>query len=211
MERLNQQKVIFIFLGILGFILISLIIVLNVNDTNAKEVVIEKTIQTNEITVEKKMIHVDVKGAVKNPGVYEVDSSSIVNDVIKLAGGITSSGTTKNINLSKKVYDEMVIYVFKNSEITTTAKNEISCTTEVIEVNNCITSSNSEEKNLNKKININTADKTELMGIPGVGEAKAKAIIEYREKTPFKTIEEIKNISGIGDAVFDKIKDLITV
>lgn len=211
MEKANQQKIIFIFLGIIGFILISIIIVLNVKDTNAKEVIVENDIQTNEIISENKLVHVDIKGAVKNPGVYEVSSSAIVNDVIKLAGGLTSSGTTKNINLSKKVYDEMVIYIFKTSEITTTAKNEIACTTEVIEINNCITSSTTQDTTSNKKININTADKNELMNISGVGEAKALAIIEYREKTPFKTIEDIKNISGIGDAVFAKIKDLITV
>lgn len=211
MEKTNQQRLIFIFLGIIGLVLLSSIIVLNVGDTSAKEVIVESNIETTEKTTENSLVHVDIKGAIKNPGVYEVNSSAIVNDVIKLAGGLTSSGTTKNINLSKKVYDEMVIYVFKTSEITTTAKNEISCTTEVIEVNNCVNPSTTQSTTSNKKININTADKNELMNISGIGESKALAIIEYREKTPFKTIEDIKNISGIGDAVFAKIKDLITV
>lgn len=230
MQNIKQQKIIFIFLGGISFILISFIIVLGAKNTNAKEAnAMENTTEIGIIDVKKEIYHVDIKGAIKNPGVYEVNSDAIVNDVIKLAGGLASGGTTKNINLSKHVYDEMVIYVFKKSEITTSVKNEITCKTEVIEVNNCpIQESSNKNSNIdnngidnnsvntnpdnNKKlININTADKNELMNISGIGESKANAIIDYRSKTPFKTIEDIKNISGIGDAVFDKIKDLITV
>ncbi len=176
---------------------------------------------TTSLNVEKK-IYVDVKGSVKKPGVYAVNEGSIVNDCIKLAGGVTSSGTLANINLSKKVTDEMVIYVFKKSEITTTAKNEITCTTEVIEVNNCpvipstetTTEAKQEEKTtekINKKVNINTATKEELMTLTGIGASKANSIIEYRKTNPFKSIEELKNVSGIGDSLYDAIKDSITI
>ena len=115
----------------------------------------------------------------------------------------------------------MVIYVFKKSEITTSAKNEIPCTTEVIEINNCpiITdnqTSNDDKKEtttnaIDKKININTATKEELTTLTGIGESKANSIIEYRKTNQFKSIEELKNVSGIGEALYESIKDSITV
>jgi competence protein ComEA len=153
---------------------------------------------------------VDVKGAVKQPGVYEFLEGDKVIDAIKQAGGLTSNAYTSNINLSKKLSNEMVVYVFKKSEITTpttTANNPCNC--ETIQVDNCI---NKEENTSSSKVNINTADVNILSTLSGIGEAKAKAIIDYRTQNGlFKTIEDIKNVSGLGDSLFAKIKDSITV
>lgn len=222
MKQLINHKTVLVLISslVISIILLSFILI-GATRERVNAIDIEEELKvTTTIKVEKN-IFVDVKGAVKKPGVYEVKENAIVNDCIKLAGGITSSGTLSNINLSKKVADEMVIYVFKKSEITTSAKNEIPCTTEVIEINNCpiITdnqTSNNDKKEtttdtIGKKININTATKEELTTLTGIGESKANSIIEYRKTNQFKSIEELKNVSGIGEALYESIKDSITV
>lgn len=177
----------------------------------------------NSNETEEDRIFVDIKGAVKRPGVYEMNANQLVNDIIKKAGGLSKSAYTKNINLSQKLKDEMVIYIFTTTEIkklksTNDEKiiTDTTCKCETIEVNNCITNptetnSNNKEETITKIININTASKEELMSISGLGDSKADAIITYRKEHPFTNIEEIKNVSGIGDSVFAKIKDYITV
>ena len=142
-----------------------------------------------------------------------------VIDAIEKAGGLTKNGVTSNINLSQKLKSEMVIYIFTKSELTskTTTNKPItttSCKCETIEVNNCITTTKvvDSTEEVSSKININTALTNELMSLPGIGESKAKAIIEYREHNGlFNTIEDIKNVSGLGDSIFAKIQDSITV
>ena len=147
---------------------------------------------------------VDIKGAVKKPGVYKLSSSSIVNDVIVLAGGLNKNASTDDINLSKAIYNEMVIYVSTKDEI----KNKNNST--VIQSNN---DSNIDNECVpSNKVNINTATLNELQNINGIGEAKAQKILEYRNTNgSFKSIEDIKNVSGIGEAFYEKIKGYITV
>lgn len=174
---------------------------------------------------------VDVKGAVNSPGVYELSENSTVADALESAGGVTSKGDTSNINMAKKLSDEMVIYVFTSSEINSLkSKNEIvceipKCECETVKTESiCVapTTSVSETKDIedktssnvssNAKINLNTATVDDLSSLEGIGESKAKAIIDYREKNGgFKSIEEIKNVSGIGDKAFEKIKDVISI
>lgn len=199
--------------AIIVLIIFVIVVVLNKEDTslvNASNI----DTKTTE-TVEEKKIHVDIKGCVKNPGVYEVDENTIVNDVIKLAGGLTKSAYTKNINLSKKTTDEMVIYIYSKKEMTTkttqttTLTNDAICKTEIINYDNCI--KEKQDDNNSDLVNINTATKEELTTVSGIGASKADAIIAYREKTPFTKIEDIKNVSGIGDSLFAKIKEYITV
>ncbi len=141
-------------------------------------------------------------------------------DVIKLAGGVKSGGTTKNINLSKKVSDEMVIYIYTTSELKKYSSDVQECNCKEVEISSCEGSSIivSEESSSNssipsnEKININKASKEELMTLNGIGESKAVAIIDYRNKNgDFKSIEDIKNVSGIGEAAYQKIKDSITI
>ena len=195
-------------------------------DTSNEISIIDNDLNKEKITTSittKSTQFFDIKGAVKNPGVYSFDNDDKVIDAINKAGGLTKNGTTDNINLSQKLKNEMVIYIFTKSELTT--KNHLTttnpCNCEVIEVNNCIkddvskieNNDNKEEStNGNSKVNINTATINELTTISGIGESKAKAIIEYRNNNGlFKTIDDIRNVSGLGDALFDKIKDYITV
>lgn len=172
--------------------------------------------------IETNKIFVDVKGAVKKPGVYELNDGDKVVDAINKAEGLTKSAVTTNINLAKKVTNEMVVYVFTKKELSKseegkTVVSEVPCVCETVEVNNCIKEDNSSATNDNqssefKKVNINTASAEELVTIKGLGESKANAIISYRNTNGnFKSIEDIKNVSGIGDALFNKIKELITV
>ena len=178
----------------------------------------ENTIKKEEKEVSKNIL-VDVKGEVNTPGVYELTVSNTVMDAINKAGGLTKISDTSNINLSKKLEDEMVIIVYSKSEIEKMNEEEkIECPP----CNNaCITEEDekakldeeNETKNIQTgKVNINTADIETLQTLTGIGEVKAQAIIDYRNKNGgFKTLEDIKNVSGIGDSVYEKIKDNITL
>ena len=163
-------------------------------------------VSVEETTVSEKHFYVDIKGSVNKPGVYFVSEGMIVNDVIELAGGLKKNAYTDNINLSLKLKNEMVIYVSnKNEMISTTKKvlNDAKITEESKTIND-----NSSNKGL---VNINTASIEELLTVNGIGKSKAEAIVAYREKETFKKIEDIKNVSGIGDALFEQIKNSITV
>ncbi len=168
-------------------------------------------------------LFVDIKGAVNAPGVYELDSNKRVIDVINLAGGLKDEADTINLNLSKKLKDEMYIVVYTKDEIYNYKKrnentNEISCASfecvcPDIKNDACIKESSSttyDTKKQSDKVSINTASKEELMKLPGIGDAKADSIISFRQKNgKFNSTEDIKNVSGIGDSVYEKIKDYI--
>ena len=126
------------------------------------------------------------------------------------------NATTENINLSKKVSDEMVIYIFTKTEyqkkttcnITNSFTGEIS---EEIEKKESLIETNKEE-NTTEKVSLNKATKEELMTLEGIGESKALSIIEYRtKKDGFQTLEELKNVNGIGESLYEKIKNNITL
>ena len=179
-----------------------------------KEVTIKKQAKEDKETVSQKVL-IDVKGEVNTPGVYELTVDNTVIDAIKKAGGLTSQSDTSNINLSKKLEDEMVIIVYSKEEIKEMNKeiecppcNDV-CVTK--EDEKALLEEETEEK-ITGKVNLNEADIEALQTLDGIGEVKAKAIIDYRDKNgPFKQIEDIKNVSGIGDSVYEKIKDNITV
>lgn len=214
--------------GKLFIIIFVLFTLYTIYDTYSFETESEVKTKKNETVTKKdekeektknETVLVDVKGEVNTPGVYELTSNNTVIDAINKAGGLTKISDTSNINLSKKLEDEMVIIVYSKAEIQKMEEDKIVCPP----CNNaCITEEDEkaklDEKEENTaetpmgKININTADETTLQTLDGIGEAKAKAIIEYRNKNgDFKTIEDIKNVSGIGDSVYEKIKDNITV
>ena len=156
------------------------------NETNNKD---EKAEDKHD-----EKIFVDVKGAVKHPGVFETIKDKRVKDLIEEAGGLLDDADTATLNLSQKVKDQMVIYVLKHGE----KPKQIS--------DGGSSSSNTDV------ININTANKEQLMKISGVGKTKAEAIISYREKNgDFKKKEDITKVHGIGKATFEKIKDKIEV
>lgn len=187
-----------------------------------------------EVPKEPSYLYVDVKGAIVTPGVYKIEDGAIIQDVINLAGGFLEDAYQDGINLSQKVSDEMVVYVYTTKEVEQNSKDASSGNNsassydtsynirdwvekkESVITGNANTSSDNSSNNSsddgNKIININTATQSELTTLSGIGDAKAKAIIDYRNTNGyFKNIEDIKNVSGIGDVVFSKIKDYITV
>jgi len=173
---------------------------------------------------------VEVKGEVVKPGVYEVKNTDRIIDVIKLSGGLTKNADTSLLNLSKKVVDEMNIKIYSKKEVET-AKNSINkepvpTVIEIIKeiekecicpdvndacINDYVGEESDKEEQIKQLVNINTATKEELLELEGIGNSKADKIIEYRNATPFNKIDDLKNVSGIGDSIFEKIKENITV
>ena len=149
---------------------------------------------------EMDKIVVHIEGEVVNPGVYKLDKTSRVFDAIDAAGGLLDDADRKMVNLAKKISDEEYIYIpNKNEEdINHQYRENLLTGTSTIENTNLI--------------NINKANIIELKELPGIGDVLAGRIIEYRsDKGEFKSIEELKNVNGIGDKKFDDIKDKVTV
>ncbi len=153
---------------------------------SSKEEVLEEEPITIEEEKPKEIVMVDLKGAVVRPGIYEVEEGDRVQNVIEQNGGLLENADTDSLNLSQKVTDEMVIFVPYQGEESSISYEE-------------------------GKININTATLEELLTIPGIGETKAEAILEYRETQKFQSIEDIQKVNGIGSSTFEKIKDSIMV
>lgn len=175
--------------------------------------------EKEEIVKEKKTVYVDIKGAVNNPGVYEMDYDSRIIDVIKEAGDLTEEADTSILNLSKKVEDEMYIIIYTKEEMSIYKEKLIPNKTIIKEIEKKIVCPDKDNdaclinnsSSIDGKININTASKEELESLPGVGSSKAESIIEYRNSNIFNSIEDIKKVNGIGDSLYEKIKDNIEV
>lgn len=213
-----HKKIINIFSFVSLFILFGVTAYCIFDSSTAKAEKVEKTIEIEE-PKEIKKVYVDIKGAINNPGVYEMDSDSRIIDVIKKAGDLTDQADTSILNLSKKVDDEMYIIIYTKDEMKEYNEKNIPTTTIAKEIEKKIVCP--DEKNdacintntsvVSSKININTASKEELESLTGIGEAKAESIIEYRNNNKFESIEDIKNVNGIGDSLYEKIKDNIEV
>jgi competence protein ComEA len=245
-QHLKIIIIIIVFISFLGGI--SLKYYLNIkakdftNNDNKEEVTLKAKDNNNEKKDNKaKKVFVDIKGAIKNPGVYEIENTAKVIDVVTQAGGLTEEADTTYVNLARKVSDEMVVVIYTKDQIKEAKKkqtlsftNEETCICPVLENDACLTENNSNTTSNNKsttktttdtksktttsstttnsKVNINTANLVELQTLSGVGESKAQAIIDYRDKNgKFEKIEDILNVSGIGDSIYEKIKDNITI
>ena len=180
-------------------------------DNNNEIVLVENNVNENV----NNNIYVDIKGYVEKPGVYSflTEDNARINDLILKAGGLKKEADTSLINLSRKLEDEMTVIIYSKKEVEDylNGKNELkeklAICEDKLKNNACINN----EYNNKSQININQGTKEELMTLPGIGEAKANAIIEYRNKTPFKSIEDLLNVDGIGDSLFESIKESITV
>ena len=212
MLDLNKRKkviiiLLIIFIGILGYYIYN---------KNIEEVVIsESTTTENTENIEKATeetktkIVVHISGAVNKEGIVELEENSRVADAINKAEGLKEKADMKNINLAYKLEDGMKIYIPTEGE-----------EPEENQTNNIVVNSNNQinqkenSKNIEKstKININTATQIELENLPGIGAATAMKIIEYRKQNKkFNNIEEIKQVKGIGESKYSKIKDMICV
>lgn len=175
------------FVIMLIFLTVLLLTVINSGEKDDLVITQAEAEIDSDVTSEDSKIYVDIKGAVKNPGMYEMDNGVRINDLINIAGGYDEANTLC-LNLSEKLHDEQEVYVPYAQE---------ECNDEAI---------------INGIVNINKANTYELMQVNGIGETRAQAIVDYRDENgDFQVIEDIKNVSGIGDATFENIKDQITV
>ena len=191
----NRKEIITVFICISAFISFSLF------SSKSEVITMSNDIEKDEEIEEKKeTIMVDIKGEIQNPGTYELEIGNRIIDVINKSGGLTDDADVRSINLSEKLEDEMLIVIPSKEE----------------SVNNQPAINSKNNTNVNQaqdsKISINTANVSTLMTLKGIGQKKAESIVEYREKNGlFKKIEDITNVSGIGNSIFDKIKDYIKV
>ena len=155
----------------------------------------KETLNVNkeEMINNDKKIAVYITGEVKSPGVYYVEEGARLDNLLDICGGVTNQADIEKLNLAQKLSDGEKITILKKEEDLSLEETE----SEILE----------EEE----KININEASKEELMSLDGIGEATANKIIEYRKENEFLIIEDIMNVSGIGEAKFDNIKDDICV
>ena len=206
-EKIKEYKIIVMCtgLGLLvgGFFLLKPAPQTPVKETNlqaevaavSKDLLTEKEVK--EEPLEQDLITVDVKGAVKSPGIYDLPVGSRVNDAVQKAGGLTEQADSKSLNLAQKVSDEALVYVPTKGEAAA-SQQTVSGTA----------SSTSKEK----KINLNKASLEELKQVKGLGGKRAQDIIDHRETNgKFKSVDGLKKVSGIGAKTIEKLKDYVTV
>ena len=210
-EKIKEYKIIVICAG-LGLALGGFFLLKPTSQTSVKETKLpaevsavskdsssEKEVkkEEKEESPEQDLITVDVKGAVKSPGIYDLPVGSRVHDAVQKAGGLTEEADSKSLNLAQKVSDEALVYVPTKGE--EAASQQVASGT---------TPSTSKEK----KINLNKASLEELKQVKGLGGKRAQDIIDHREANgKFKSVDELKKVSGIGAKTIEKLKDYVTV
>lgn len=193
-------------------LIIGIVIILSrnfINNQKKDELVFENasssiSIESNQLSSKEKIennnnttMKVHISGEINKAGVYDIKENYRLEDLVKDAGGLTNNADINRINLAMKLEDQMhVIIPNKNDQENNQTQDQLVAPTNT---------------NENKKININSADKNSLMTLPNIGEKRAEAIIEYRQKNKFNKIDDIKNVSGIGDKYFEAMKDMIVV
>ena len=222
-NQLNKkQKIILIIVAIIVMVGIGYYMYVkdNVNVENDKEnlEIEQQKIDNNENNVDSNKndnlnIIVHISGAVNKEGVIELKENSRIADAIEKEGGLKDNACMDEINLAYKLEDGMKIHIptiedQKNENIKEESNN-------YIEKNNIVGDTNTNSNKQSKqttKVNINKATQTELEALPGIGPSIALKIVNYRkENGKFKSIEDLKQVNGIGDSKFNKIKNLITI
>lgn len=210
-EFFKERKIILIIGG-----LVVLLIGWNLyNSMNSGDSIESSNMMISENTTQKEKnnedndeeIVVHITGEVKKPGVVKLKEGSRIEDIIEAAGGLTENADISNVNLAYVVEDGVKIRIPSNNDEDI---DEESYITEGSGKGVIISDEN--QSTSNSVVNINTATQTELEELPGIGPSIASRIVEYREQNgKFKTVEDIKNVTGIGENKFEKIKDYIRV
>lgn len=223
-ESLNQkQKIIFIIIILCMIAVIVYYIYTVLSNSNAEDTFseIDNTILFNsdsennmaeDISDKPEEILVHISGCVKEEKVVTLKSGSRIQDAINSAGGLSKDADLTNINLAYILEDGEKIYIPKKGE--ELSQDSLIYSESSVGTDASVRSSSTHTSSSNKttKININKAGQSELETIPGVGPSTALKIVNYREENgKFKSIEDIKNVSGIGDAKYEQMKEYITV
>ena len=210
-EKIKEYKIIAICaclgMGLGGFFLLKPSSQTSMKETNlqaevaavSKDSSSEKEVkkEEKEESTEQDLITVDVKGAVKSPGIYDLPVGSRVHDAVQKAGGLTEEADSKSLNLAQKVSDEALVYVPTKGEEATSQQ---------------AASETSPSTSKEKRVNLNKASLEELKQVKGLGGKRAQDIIDYREANgKFKSVDELKKVSGIGAKTIEKLKDYVTV
>ncbi|EGP5463085.1 competence protein ComEA [Enterococcus faecium] len=206
-----MSTVVLIFCIVSGFLLSNLLFHREPEEIAAKEILSPfSSSEENQLpegnTVEEdarpKVMYTDIKGSVKEPGIYSFSSEERVYDVLKRAGGLLEEEDSDRINFSAKIEDQQVLYIPAVGEEPPEHLNQ---------------SASPEGKQSTadtepSKININTASPSELQQIPGIGSVKAQEIIRFREENgSFQKVEDLQEISGIGEKTVEKLKNFVTI
>ena len=213
LEKIKQYKLALV-IALIGVVIAGFMILQREQkQENNIQQLMEQTSYSSSSTTEKSkqrsesdqgdknegMVTVDVKGAVKKPGVYQLKSSSRVHDALVKAGGMTDEADLKSINQAQKLVDEAVVYVAKVGE------NVVDVTTNT----NASTATSQAKAGL---VNLNTATEADFQTISGIGQKRAQDIIAYREANgKFKSVDDLKNVTGIGAKTLEKLKEYVTV
>lgn len=216
MDILNKkQKVVLVIIVMLVLLFIGSYIISKANKSGYTELEIDNNEahsdiignETNDMEkeLEDKEIIIHVTGAVKKQGIVKVKQSSRISDVIDKAGGVSSKADLSKINLAYIVQDGQKIYVPSTDD-----KEDVN--TVIEEAGTNVIKDGTNTSNKGSKININKASQTELETLTGIGPSTALKIINYRNSNGnFKTIDDIKNVPGIGESKFDNIKNDICI
>lgn len=166
----------------------------------------EETIETTSTSTSETW-YVDIKGAINTPKVVPVKPGMRVHDAVEMAGGLTKEADQSQVNLAQLVTDQMVIYIPKSGEEMTSSTEALIADSQITE-----TSASGQETTESELVNINTADATTLQTLSGIGEKRAADIINYRETNGlFETVDDLDQVSGIGEKTMEKLRPLITV
>ncbi len=234
MKQIKKYKYLITIILILSIIMLGIIIKINLDKNKELNIDNEIFSYEKEEDVKEKISEykVDIKGAIANPGVYIGNDNTRVIDIIDMAGGLLENSDITVINLSKKVFDEMVIIIYTKEELEKMLNGEeinydnIITDKEILfpdikndavieEETNTSNNESTKEESKTEEIsivNINTASIEELDSLPGIGSSKAQNIIDYRNiNGKFGSVEEILNVNGIGTALYEQIKAYITV
>ena len=211
--NLKQKKIILIIILVIALITYYYLYTKNNTEEINNENLEITNNETQEESKEEEKIVVHITGAVNKEGIVELQEGARIADAIEKAGGARENADIKNINLATVLEDGMKVHIPTIEETQANKQNE-----NINIENNANSQIATETTNITSntktqgKININTATEEELDTLPGIGPSTAAKIIDYRkENGKFKNIEEIKEVSGIGDAKYEKIKDLIGI
>lgn len=187
----RSVKKISLFLAVLCFVMAGC------QEKTKEQITLEQTdVQEEKASEEERSLYVDVCGEVSCPGVYELPVDSRMFQAIEAAGGFTAEACVSGVNQAQKLEDGQQIYVPSREEVQAAAD----------------ASAQSAKDNSDGKVNLNTASREELLTLTGIGEVRADSIIRYREANGgFHSIEELKEVEGIKDGVFQKVKDKIKI
>ncbi|EOH90176.1 helix-hairpin-helix domain-containing protein [Enterococcus pallens] len=206
--KFDQQQKKLVLLATAGVLLFVLLwLVFRPSEEAVQEEILFSTEESSTVASSSQVEtewFVDLKGAVAHPGMYRINEGMRLMDVIEQAGGFTEEADRNQVNLAKLLSDQEIVYVPKSGEEVPAMQQAAAAPTDSPQ----LTNSSAETE----KININTADATQLQQLSGIGEKRAQDIINYREENgSFQSVEDLMKVSGIGQKTLEKLRNSITI